>query len=120
MVNIMHGVDDEGLSLDFSAGLTLVELHLIENLKKGNFEEDSALREAFVGWVDGCMAEAAKDPTPNSNNAFLLKKAKVLIMAGMGEEAWTDLMDLRTLADNLGNQAMVDECNRLFLAIAEG
>jgi hypothetical protein len=120
-INCMNNINSsiESGELDFSLEFSGQELQLIQHLKLGNWEKDAALREAFVAWVDQCQVECAKDTSPRSNVDFLMKKAKLLYMAGLEGEAWADLIDARTLADNLGEQAIVDEANKILLALAD-
>ena len=113
------GTSEASEGLDFSAEFTLAELKLIGQLKNGDFEKYQSVRAAYVAWVDAQQLEAQKDGTPTGNNKFLMKKAKLLFMAGFYNEAGQDWQDLQDLAFNLGDQALVDECNKFMDAISQ-
>lgn len=117
-MNNVNSAPESG-ELDFSLEFSGSELQLIQRLKLGDWEKDSALREAYAAWVDACHAECEKDKSALANLRFLMKRAKLLYTAGMLDEAWREFMDARTLADNLGLMDIVDEANVVLLKIAE-
>lgn len=110
----------EDVELDFSLEFNGAELQLIQRLKLGDFEKDEKLRNDFVAWYDQGQVECRKDDSEKANVKLLMKKAKLLFMAGLEGEAWRDLFDARTLASNLGDNETVEEANKILLKIAAG
>ena len=116
MLDVPGGFDRE-VDLDFSAEFTLAELRLIAELKGGDYQQSAELRAAFVNWVNENLNELNKDNNSVRTLAFMLKKARLLIMAGLKQEALSNLRDLRGVATMLGRKDLVEECNRLAMAL---
>jgi|GEM_PF-5925173 len=101
-----QGIDGERDPLDFSLELQS-EAKLIQALKLRDFDKDEKLRADFLNWDAEERLKAEKNPSPMGNFGRMVKKLKLLVMAGSSysEYMQDDLADIYTLAGELGSKA---------------
>jgi hypothetical protein len=105
-INKGQGIDGERDPLDFSLELQ-AEAKLIQALKLGDFEKDEKLRADFLEWDAKEREPVTAVSSPFVNLQRMLKKVKLLIMAGVSYKGYVseDLKDIFILADNLVSKA---------------